>query len=235
MARGVLADFHRFPPFSLVTMRMRFGDCVFDSDTREVVREGRVVPLSPKAFQLLDILLRERPKAVSKEKLHEELWPKTFVSDADLANLVADLRGALGDHAKHPRIIRTVQRFGYAFEAPTKRVAPEVQGTKHAIDKLIWGDREIALQDGENILGRDEASVAWIDAYSVSSRHARILITDEGVQLEDLDSKNGTFWNGKRVREPVALSDGDGIRLGTVELIYRRFQPGVSTQTARSR
>jgi DNA-binding winged helix-turn-helix (wHTH) protein len=216
-------------------MRIGFGDCVFDSDTREVVREGRVLPLSPKAFQLLDILLRERPKAVSKERLHEELWPKTFVADANLANLVADLRGALGDDAKHPRIIRTVQRFGYALEAPTKRVAPEVQGAKHAIDKLIWGDREIALQEGENILGRDEASVAWIDAYSVSRQHARIVVSNQAATLEDLDSKNGTYKNGKRVLKPVALADGDEIRIGTVELIYRRFRPGLSTQTARSR
>lgn len=216
-------------------MRIGFVDCVFDSDTREVVREGRVLPLSPKAFQLLDILLRERPKAVSKEKLHEELWPKTFVADANIANLVADLRGALGDDAKHPEIIRTVQRFGYAFEAETKRAPRDNREGRHAIDKLIWGDREIALQEGENVLGRDAASVAWIDAYSVSRQHARILITGDAVRLEDLDSKNGTFHNGKRVRQPVVLTDGDEIRLGTVELIYRRFQPGLSTQTARSR
>jgi DNA-binding winged helix-turn-helix (wHTH) protein len=66
-------------PFSGVSeMRMRFSDCVFDSDTREVVRGGQLVPLSPKAFQLLDLLMRERPKAISKEKLHEDLCPATF-------------------------------------------------------------------------------------------------------------------------------------------------------------
>jgi DNA-binding winged helix-turn-helix (wHTH) protein len=216
-------------------MRLGFADCVFDSDTREVVRQDKVLALSPKAFQLLDILIRERPKAVSKEKLHEELWPKTFVADANLANLVADLRGALDDDSKHSRIIRTVQRFGYAFEAETRRVAPDTKVAKSSLDKLIWGDREIALQEGENILGRDEASVAWIDAYSVSRHHARILILGTKVELEDLDSKNGTYRNGKRVVKRVVLADGDSIRLGTVELIYRRFRPGVSTQTARSR
>ena len=117
-------------------MRIGFGDCVFDSDTREVVREGRVLPLAPKAFQLLDILLRERPKAVSKERLHEELWPKTFVADANIANLVADLRGALGDDAKHPRIIRTVQRFGYAFEADTTRAPREIPEGGHG--RRLW-------------------------------------------------------------------------------------------------
>ena len=53
----------------------------------------------------------------SKTDLHQRLWPDTYVSDANLTNLVADLRDALGDDAKNPRVIRTVQRFGYAFEA----------------------------------------------------------------------------------------------------------------------
>jgi DNA-binding winged helix-turn-helix (wHTH) protein len=217
-----------------MSMRIGFGDCVFDSDTREVVRAGTILPLSPKAFQLLGLLLRERPKAVSKERLHRELWPDTFVADANLANLVGDLRAALGDDARHPRLIRTVQRFGYAFEGEAERVAPAAGGARRVIDRLVWGDREIALQDGENVLGRDEASVAWIDAYSVSRQHARIHILGKSATLEDLDSKNGTFLNGEPVRaKPVRLSDGDHIRLGTVELVYRRFQAGETTHTAR--
>src|SRR5262245_41907607 len=96
-------------------VRLRFGDCVFDSDRRELRKENKKVPLTPKVFQLLEVLIAERPKALSKATLHERLWPETFVADANLANLVADLRDALGDDAKHPRIIRTVQRFGYAF------------------------------------------------------------------------------------------------------------------------
>jgi DNA-binding winged helix-turn-helix (wHTH) protein len=216
-------------------MRIGFGDCIFDSDTREVVRAGRVLPLSPKAFQLLEILLRERPKAVSKERLHRELWPETFVADANLANLAGDLRRALGDEARRPKLIRTVQRFGYAFEGEVERAALSAGVAPHAIDKLVWGDREIALQDGENTLGRDEASVAWIDAYSVSRQHARIRISGKSATLEDLESKNGTFLNGDPVKKPVRLADGDRIRLGTVELVYRRFQAGQTTHTARGR
>ena len=217
-------------------MRIRFGDCVFDSDTREVVRRGKAVPLSPKAFQLLDALIRERPKAISKERLHEELWPATFVSDANLANLVADLRAALGDDAKHPHILRTVQRFGYAFTADVERVASaaSLSGGPTAVFKLIWGDREIALKEGENILGRDETAVAWIDVYSVSRHHARVALSGESATLEDLGSKNGTFLRGKKLQGPAPLQDGDEIRVGTVLMTFRRFSAGVSTQTARS-
>jgi DNA-binding winged helix-turn-helix (wHTH) protein len=212
-------------------MRTTFGDCVFDPDTREVVRAGRAVPLPPKAFQLLEILIRERPKAVSKEKLHRELWADTFVSDANLANLVADLRAALRDDAKKPQMIRTVQRFGYAFLAELRTV-PAGPG-RRSVFRLIWADREIALSEGDNVLGRDEDSVAWIDVYSVSRHHAKIVVSGGKATLEDLGSKNGTFHRGKKIARPVALEDGDEIRIGTVPLTLRRFSPGGSTQSAR--
>ena len=70
-------------------MRLRFADCVFDSDTREILRDGKPVRVSPKAFALLAALIEKRPKAISKDELHGLLWPDTFVSDANLPNLVA--------------------------------------------------------------------------------------------------------------------------------------------------
>jgi DNA-binding winged helix-turn-helix (wHTH) protein len=88
-------------------VRLAVGDWVFDSDTREVIRKGRAAPLSPKAFDLLDLLIRRRPKAVSKDEIREHLWPGTHVSPANLANLVVELRGALGDDARDPRVLRT--------------------------------------------------------------------------------------------------------------------------------
>src|SRR6266542_4463931 len=105
-------------------MRLAVSDWVFDSDIREVVRNGRAVSLSPKAFALLELLIGRRPKAVSKAEIHKHLWPGTFVSAANLANLVVELRAALGDDARKPRILRTVARFGYAFAADAA-AAPE--------------------------------------------------------------------------------------------------------------
>ena len=57
------------------------------------------------------------PKAVSKADIHSRLWPDIHVSEPNLGNLVVELRAALGDDARRPRIIRTVARFGYAFGA----------------------------------------------------------------------------------------------------------------------
>ena len=72
--------------------------------------------LSPKAFELLRMLVEHRPRALSKQELHEHLWPATFVSEVESGRVsIAELREALGDIARQPRFIRTAHRFGYAF------------------------------------------------------------------------------------------------------------------------
>ena len=99
-------------------MRVSFGALVLDSDTRELLRDGALVPLSPKAFELLCLLVAQRPKAMAKSDLQDRLWPKTFVVEKNLANLVGEIRAAIGDDPSNPRFIRTVHRFGYAFREP---------------------------------------------------------------------------------------------------------------------
>ena len=216
-------------------MRLRFGDCVFNPDTRQLVRAGQPVPVPPKVFELLDALIRERPRAVSKTDLHRRLWPDIAVADANLTNLVADLRDALGDDARHPRVIRTVQRFGYAFEAEAASEPESPPGVDtDSVYRLVWGSREVTLREGSNILGRDQDAVLWIDVYSVSRHHARITVIGEDATLEDLSSKNGTFLDGRPVQGATAVKDGDVIRIGTVTMTLRRFDP-VSTRTAGTR
>ena len=95
-----------------------FGDFVLDTDARELRRGGQPVLLTPKAYQLLEVLVRHSPKALSKSLLQEQLWPDTFVVEKNLVNLIAEIRETLGDDATHPRFVRTVHRFGYAFRDP---------------------------------------------------------------------------------------------------------------------
>ncbi len=212
-------------------MRLSFEGCVFDSDTREVLRGANAVSLSPKAFLLLEILIRHSPKAVSKESIHRQLWPATFVSDANLPNLVAELRAALGDDAKKPRIVRTVHRFGYAFAAAAAAAPEKAPARSPALFtcRLVWGPREIALDPGENLIGRDRDSVVWIDDASVSRRHARISVEDSGATVEDLGSKNGTFLRGRRIGKPARLADKDAIKIGPASMIFRLFKRTGST------
>jgi DNA-binding winged helix-turn-helix (wHTH) protein len=211
-------------------MRVSFGDCVFDSGTRQVFRAGKPIPISPKAFQLLEVLIERRPNAVSKEELQETLWPSTYVSEANLPNLVAELRSELGDSPRSSRVLRTVQRFGYAFVAtplPTAR-----SGGHSCAFRLIWGDREIALRFGENLVGRDDDAVVWVDDAAVSRRHARISIDESSAVLEDLGSKNGTYLRGQRIGAPVALVDEDLVTIGPASMIFRVLKQTASTASA---
>ena len=210
-------------------MRLAFEDCVFDSDTREVRRSGGLVALSPKAFDLLELLVRERPKALSKEKIHAKLWPKVFVSDASLSNLVAELRAALGDDARTPRLLRTVHRFGYAFIGDARSEGRPPAGA--AAYRLVWETREIELRPGANVFGRDYDAAVWIDDPSVSRHHARIVVGEGEAILEDLGSKNGTLVNGEAIDAPTKLSDGDEIRIGRASVTFRVLKQAGSTQT----
>ena len=112
-------------------MRALIGDATFDSDARTLQRGGEAVHLTGKAFQLLEILLAARPNPVEKAELFAKLWPDTFVSEANLASLVKEIRAAIGDDARAPRFVRTVHRFGYAFSGPVTEL-PE----RSAIDSI---------------------------------------------------------------------------------------------------
>jgi DNA-binding winged helix-turn-helix (wHTH) protein len=215
-------------------MRVRFGDCVLDSDTRQLSVRGKAIHLSPKAYQFLELLLESRPKALSKTEIHERLWAGTFVSDGTLASLLVEVRSAIGDSARKSRFVRTVHGFGYAFSGTAEQLRGGVSkvGGPKPIYRLIWGTREISLGVGENLLGRDEDSIVWIDDPLVSRRHARIVIDGTGAVLEDLDSKNGTFVRGKRIEAPRKLADKDQLKIGPASLVFRVFKQLTSTATA---
>lgn len=214
-------------------MGFRFGECFLDDQTRELQVRGEPVHLSPKAFQLLELLLENRPRALSKKEIHEKLWEDTFVSDGTLTSLLAEIRSAIGDEPRDSRFVRTVHRFGYSFSGDAHRVDRlAVASGPRRVYRLFCGPREIALEEGENVLGRDPEVTAWIDSRSVSRKHARIRIAGDHAVLEDLDSKNGTHLRGERVTQPAPLSDGDAIRVGSVSLTFRVFSLPGSTETA---
>jgi hypothetical protein len=192
------------------------------------------VHLPPKTFRLLETLLERRPKAIPKDELMEVIWPGTFVVEGNLTRLIAELRQAIGDDAREPRLIRTIHGYGYAFcgETMAARGRSSAAGT---VFKVIWGDREVALAEGENVLGRDALSAVCVDIGSVSRHHARIFVEGGVATLEDLGSKNGTYLRGRRLEAPAKLRDGDEIRVGTVPMRVRRLAAGGTTETARSR
>ena len=214
-------------------MRLRFGKYVFDSGTREVLESSQPIAISPKAFELLDELIRCRPRAVSKADIHARLWPDVHVSEANLGNLVVELRSAFGDDARRPRILRTVSRFGYAFiaEASPERGGRLESRSTGPIYRFVWGRREISLDPGHNLIGRDREAAVWIDDESVSRRHARVTIDAKGALIEDLGSKNGTSVGGRRIRGVVPLTDRDVVKIGPTTLTLRVLRRTGSTRS----
>jgi len=214
-------------------MRVRFSPYILDLESRQLQRGDRMVHLSPKAFDLLGILVSHRPKALSKSDLQERLWPGTFVVEKNLSNLVGEIRDALGDDPSNPRFIRTVHRFGYAFRETSSHAAdgrPATRGAEVSF-RLKWMGSRITLEEGEHVLGRDPDVEIFLNSAGVSRHHARIRISAGRATIEDLGSKNGTFVGDQRVEGTRSIGDGDIIGVGAVKLTLRMVQTPSSTKT----
>ena len=195
---------------------VRFGRFTFDRATRQLTCDAAPVHLTPKAFDLLSLLIAEAPRVVQKEQLHREIWLNTFVSDASLLGLVKEVRRALGDEG-HGDLIRTAHRVGYAFAAALERVsAPIARSTAW----VMAGSVVVPLHEGENLIGRDAECTVCVDLPNISRRHARIVVTGHEATIEDLGSTNGTVLRDQKVTQPTALRDADRIRVGDANLTF---------------
>ena len=210
-------------------MWLRFGDCVFDGEARILTRAGQPARLTPRAFRLLQILLERRPRVVSRQDLHDLLWPKTFVSETSLPRLVTELRKALGDSRGSDSLIRTVHGFGYAFGGQASEA--EAGALPRSSCAVTVGGRSLPLFEGENVVGRGAECRVRVDASEVSRLHARILVAGSEGIIEDLASKNGTYVNGLRVSGPRRLASGDEISLGSATLTFVSEADSGSTAT----
>ena len=221
-------------------MRTGFGQFVLDSETRQLLRGGDEVHLSPKAFDLLCTLVSRRPNVVSKADLFGQIWPNTFVVEGNLNVLVSEIRKAIDEDAQAPQFIRTAHGVGYAFCAETT----DLSGAAHHHEEpktrcwLVWKDRTFLLAAGDNVIGRDPGCNVWLDHSGVSRRHARIRIADEikPAVLEDLKSTNGTFVGRGPVKTQTALADGDIIKVGSIKLTFRAWsdEPSRTKRIRRS-
>ena len=214
-------------------MRVRFATFTFDSGRQQLLAGSRDVALSPKAFEVLQLLLEHRPDVVDKQTLAARVWPQTHVSDASLTVVVAEIRRALGDAPESPRFIRTAHRRGYAFVADVEDTEESGRPIPDGRFWLVIGEKTVLLPAGETIVGRDPGCGVWVNVASVSGRHARIVIRGRTAAIEDLQSTNGTFVRGARIRERVDLRDGDTIALGEVPMTFGAAGGRVMARTER--
>ena len=153
--------------------------------------------------------------------------------EKNLVNLIAEIRQSLGDDPTHPRFVRTVHRFGYAFQVPPAET-PADDTTSHRTAvrfRLLWANGRAWLGEGEHLLGRDPDLELFLDSPGISRRHALIRIAGDEATVEDLGSKNGTFVADRRLDSPTRLVDGDLIRVGSVQLTFNAIRTSASTRT----
>jgi DNA-binding winged helix-turn-helix (wHTH) protein len=202
-------------------MRVEFGAYSFDSARCLLSRGGAGLPLTRKAFLLLEMLLRSRPAVVSKQQIMDTLWPDCFVSEGSVASLVSDIRAVLGKEGA--ACIRTVHGVGYSFCADVT-LAPEAllpAGARCVLIEKGPPPRSIELASGPTLIGRGMSCDVRVASGTVSRRHARLRLDQEVATLEDLGSRNGTYVRGGRVTRPTRVASGDAIRIGAVEMIFR--------------
>ncbi|MBR0849750.1 winged helix-turn-helix domain-containing protein [Bradyrhizobium diazoefficiens] len=118
-------------------MRYLFEEYAFDTDLRELYRGAHLVSVAPQVFDLLDYLIRNRERVVSKDDLINAVWNGRIVSDAALTTRLNVARSVIGDTGEKQRLIKTLQRKGFRFVGAVQ----EVQGPAGSAVTAVAGER----------------------------------------------------------------------------------------------
>jgi DNA-binding winged helix-turn-helix (wHTH) protein len=195
-----------------------FGPFLLDTEERQLLRDGNPVPLTPKAYETLRILIENSGELVAKEELMRRVWPDAFVEEGGLTRNISALRKALFGGGGEP-YIQTVPRRGYRF-------ATKVRKRVETAPCLRWinseGREETLLLKAEEILiGRKSDADLVLNNPYVSRHHAKLLRGALGYVIVDLGSTHGTFVNSHQVTQHE-LQSGDRVALGKdrVEMVY---------------
>lgn len=116
-----------------------FGSFRLDPEERTLMRQDRPVPLTPKVWEMLLVLVQNHGRIVSKEQLMNRLWPDTFVEESNLTFSIRKLRQALGDDAHKPEFVETVARRGYRFIMPVAEVLTNVDTLESRVNVRLNG------------------------------------------------------------------------------------------------
>lgn len=205
----------------------RFGEFELDAAAFALRRSGRGLKLEKMPMEVLVLLVRRAGRLVTRSDIKAAVWGADVFVDQDAAinTAIRKIRRALEDDAEHPRFIETVIGKGYRFIARDD-VEPERRVSRYLVTR---GKRQFVLGAGENLLGRDPDAAVFIDHPSVSRRHARISIEPARAVLEDLESRNGTFLDGRPLDAPAELHHGAIIGLGPITLTFIVLPPVAST------
>jgi len=203
--------------------RYRFGEFILSVSQRQLFRNGRALPLIPRYFDLLVLLIERRSTAVSRTEIFDRVWTDVVVSDGALSQAIRTLRRTLEDDSREPIFIRTVSRHGYSFvfadvieesgDAPPREIAPArsapspaPETTVDEIDPLI--DRLLSVAG--TTTDEDRRDVAeqlhvWGTARAIARVNARPRPAQGLALLRD------TRWNVEGAGDVPLLGRPDGL------------------------
>ena len=127
-----------------------FGPFSLDPAERIISRDGTPLPLTPKVFDTLVCLVRNRGRLLTKDELLKEVWPGTFVEEVNLAVNISTLRKTLGESPQDPRYIATVQGRGYRFVADVRQISARDEAKPNAALQISPPSTHSSL-DGHDI------------------------------------------------------------------------------------
>jgi len=180
-------------------LRLCFDEFELDETNARLTREGRPVPVPPKAFAVLCTLARQPGQLITKNALLDAVWGHQHISESVLKTVISELRAALSDDARQPRYIETASRRGYRFIGSTRpEQAPPAGAAERAqpaLSPAIFADRPRS----QSLIGRQIALErlhrAWADA--LEGRRKIFWVTGEAgvgktTLIEGFSAENGT-------------------------------------------
>jgi DNA-binding winged helix-turn-helix (wHTH) protein len=180
----------------------RFGDFTVDPDQKVLLRQGRPLPVTPKVFDTLLVLVENGGRIVKKEELMNQVWPDSFVEETNLTFNIQQLRKSLGDSARKPQYIETVPRRGYRFIAKIEEV---LNGGNNMVN--------LAQQPGGFDNQPRTASIESSNNSSISKMPERAFAAKAGTVSAF------PYWNKKAIALVIAL----GLVLAGAGLVVRKF------------
>ena len=234
-----------------MTGAFRFAGFELDLAAYALRTHGKAVRIEKIPMEILILLVQRAGTLVGRSEIAASVWGQGVhvEQEAAINTAIRKIRQVLGDDAAAPRLVQTVVGKGYRFIAPVERLrapgeadaiassdrsGPAVEGLAYPRYVIKVGRKEWVLLGGETVIGRDPSAGVYVDHPSVSRRHARISIEAGRARLQDLDSRNGTFVNGRRLEGPVEIRDDAVIGLGPITLLFCVLRAPASTQSMRA-
>jgi Tol biopolymer transport system component/DNA-binding winged helix-turn-helix (wHTH) protein len=181
-----------------------FGDFCLDAAERQLLRRGKPVQLTPKAFETLAYLVSRGGHVVEKEELLSAVWPNTFVEEATLAQNIFTLRKALGQGRDTEQYIETVPKRGYRFVCNVRELRDEgatLVVQQHTRTHVVTEEEET---DEENTSGHDSQNAASIFA-GASSNDGRASLGPHSLNAAPEETVAGAFWQQLKRHQTVTL------------------------------